>query len=819
MAGKEVPRFTYSSAIIKHAKELKEYYCKIPGFQTSDAHARIYNLLVKTNATNSTFNRRAIFQSNFQRSLLKADPTTYAGIFNNCATNTECVLIEGERCVGKTQLLQELFQQWDGIPALRRYQLTIMLDLKDKRTQDIGSLQDLLTHHTFCTCMHHDLIQEVSTAKGKDVLIIMDGFEKLPHVITKNHNSFVVKIIEGKMLPKSTKLITATPSVARTIIGQYNITSLQHIQLLGFHTEHIEIYTQFMSHLTFQQKINMYLPLNASIITRFYHKCIGNQQTLTQYYKLYCFDLIQDYIKDNNIDSNTAKHASELFQDLHPHVQRKLLLLSKIALVEMISKDTDHNLFTNGDFVHLGLMFKLQSPKDEEMQLRFLNHMLQAFLAAYYISQQEECEQDQIFFNHSLNEMNDVWRFVSGLSGLTPTIVEVVKSSVNDVHHLPFIVSLLYEQQEENVVKSVFGKEIIAYSLSYPEDSQDLMYQCYCLGYCIAASNCDWNLKFSSCNLKSDDLKALLCGLNSLPTISGSINSLQLDGNSLDYDKLLVLSQLPTSTILHQIKILNINSCHLTPECFDYLATNFIPLTPHLQVLDIGNNNTPGHSTMSKVLLSLKDLPELQELNIENTAIDFADMVPLNELLSIVGSTLTQLSIGGKDMVLESMILLIDTILTHSSIETLHISDLDMTKIGEDTITLLETNSNLTRLIFFECQLDLSHLATSLCMNTTLKVLEIFFPLSDTECDIGSQSTVALCDMLDVNRSLNELSLYSYKPLSERRVTNLIETLIYNRTLEVLQLPHHYSMHFSTSELNVIDSRVYWRVWPCLANS
>ena len=166
-------------------------------------------------------------------------------------------------------------------------------------------------------------------------------------------------------------------------------------------------------------------------------------------------------------------------------------------------------------------------------------------------------------------------------------------------------------------------------------------------------------------------------------------------------------------------------------------------------------------------------------------------------------------------MALETMNLLTDTVLSQSSIETLHISGLDLTR-NDDTLGLLETNTNLTRLIFFECCVDLSHLATMLCMNTTLRELEIFFPLSNAESDIGSQATVALCDMLEVNRSLSELSLYSFKPLTERKVTSIIETLTYNRTLEVLQLPHHFANNFSKSELNVIDTRVYWRAWPCI---
>ena len=813
-AGREISRFTYSSVVLNYAEEIKSCFSKLPTF---DACPNKHNVIVKRESINCTYNKRALFQSGafnrFQHLFVESESIPCTDIFN-CDTNTECILIEGEHCVGKTQLVWGLCQQWESIPALRKYQLIILLDLKDKHVHDMEGPHDLITHPSLC--MQQDqMIQELCDAKGKLVLIIMDGFEQLPHVITKNHNSFIVKVIEGKILPKSTKLITTTPLVARNIVAKYNLTKIQHIELLGFRNKHTETYCEGLNQPMFQQNMMMqslmYLPLNAAIITKFYQKCTRTDLCLTQYYSLYCLNLIWDYLKSN--DPDMVQGPLNSLSDFHPCIQQKFNLLAKIALLEMLDDD-DHdysNLFTREDFSPLGLMFALPYASHKN-ELRFLNGMLQAFLAACYISEQEEYERDQIFFNHSLTEMSDVWKFVSGLVGLTPTVLDVLKSSINDPHSLPFIVSLLYEQHDDIITKNVFDDGPVTFSLCYPSNSPDLMYRCYSLGYCIAASDCSWNLNFSSCNVEEKDLKALICGIASLPTVSGLINSLQFNGISLTHN---MLSELPLATMLHQLKSLSLNSCHLSQESFDHLARS-IAFIPHLQILDIGNNNIHGNSKMLKLFNALQDLPEFKELSIENTAFDFEDIVALNKLLCMAGSTLTQLSIGGKDIALENIYLLIDTVLAQSFVETLHISDLDMTRNG-DTLTLLETNTSLTRLVFFECALDLAHLAMSLCMNTTLKELEIFYPLSNAECDIGTQATVALSDMLEVNRSLSELSLYSYKPLEQRKVASLIETLNYNRTLDILQLPCHYSKHYSTSELSIIDSRVYWKTWPCIS--
>ena len=559
----------------------------------------------------------------------------------------------------------------------------------------------------------------------------------------------------------------------------------------------------------------MYFPLTASIVVKFHQKCSEIPQTLTQFYTIYCFSLILNYLatdKKNMPSSPTI----DIFNDLHPDIQKQLFLISKIALLSIIHEDSCNDHVTS-QFEQLGLMFSSCSHcKDSKKEFHFLNPKLQEFLAAVYISQLEDYFQEQIFLNHSLDKLHNVWKFVAGLTGLTSPILEVLKSSVHDQQYLPLIISVLYELQDEAVINDIFDEyDSINYSIHYYyKESKDTMLQFCALGYCIAASNSTWNLNFSSCNLNEGDLKAFTTGINSIKITSGSINSLHLSSNLITPGMIQILSEIPIG-ILQQMTALHLNSCQLTHQCLDNLAMNIIPSVSNLQALNIGNNLTHNHSTVHKLLHTLSSLPKLKELVLEDAIIDFEDIVYLNSMLSMTDTHLTQLSIGGESMQLESMHLLLDTVLSQSFLEELHLSDLDLTT-SSNTLILLETNKNLTRLVFFECKLDLILLGTVLCMNTTLRELEVFFPLSNLKSDIGSEETIALSDMLEVNRSLSELSLYSYKPLERSRVICLIETLNYNRSLECLQLPNHYSKNFSTSELNCIDSRVCWKTWPCI---
>lgn len=806
--GKEVPKVMYSATLLHYAQDLKLYYKKLPLCQT---HCRSkFNLVVKRDKISSVRNRNVIYSTPAFESLKQSTVETYPIAYEDILSSpAKCFIIEGEQCIGKTELVWDLCCKWEEIKQLKKYILIILLDLKNKHVQDINTLQDLFDHDDISA--RQEITQEVCNTKGKNIMIILDGFEQLPQTITKNHESFFVKLIEGNILPKSTKLITGTPKSIQSIVGNYQVMSMRHVEIMGSFSQYTHAETSHPKTVDVQEisRFLKYLPLTSSVVTYVQDQSYANDSiptTLTEHYISYFMKLLCRYLKKT---SNPFT-----FHDLkaHPSIHKKFLVVSKLALMGIMEKDVHFSDYLAEDpGAHIGMMSaSCTHCKDNVLEFRFLNTKLQEFLAANFISHLEDHEQDDFF---SLSEMNGVWKFVAGLTGLTRTMLDLFKSYINDPTCLIQIVSLLYELQDEGAIQYVFeGYQVLDYSLRSLKESKDFMSRCYEVGYCVAASASQWKLDFSCCNLEFEDLKAFISGMNSVKNINGSIQSLQLDCNIMTHDKVLLLSELS----LQQMTSISLASCNLTQESFDHLASM---LMPRLKSLNIGHNSTHCHSLVTKLLSSLTVPTELEELNIEGTALEYADMVHLNTMLSMPGTNLTQLSIGGKTMSLESMHLLIDTILSQSfSIEVLHISDLDLTS-DSDTLTFLETNTNLTRIVFFECHLELTNLATSLCMNTTLKELEIFFPLTSEDEDIGPDAAVALSDMLEVNCSLRALSLYSFKCFPPAKVLRLIEPLNYNQTLETLQLPSHFAMRFSPRAMMLIDQRVCWNEWPCIQAS
>ena len=812
---------------MQYSKDLKLYYkTKLPACQTYCRSK--FNLVLKSDKISSVRNRSIIFQTSafdsLEKSIIETEHIALDDIFNSEA---KCFLIEGEQGVGKTELVQHLCCKWEEVGQLKKFVLVILLDLKNKHVQDINCFEEMFDPTDISVQLK--VSQEVCSRKGEDVMIMLDGFDKLPQSITKNHESFFMKLIDGKYLPKSTKLITGTPHSIRLIIGNYQILRMRHIKILGPHSSEFGYSQEASSYLKGIDKQEMGKP-NSEVFSRDQllspplltaasdqpEVNVGNYSipiTFTQYYVNYFLTLLCNYLKTTSLEVDALS-----LQDLkaYPMIHKKLLTISNLALMGILVKNSslsDH--LSRDPDMHLGVMYaSCTHCKDSVLEVHFQNSNLQEFLAAYFISSLEEHERDEVFLLNPFSELCGVWKFVAGLTGFTHTMLDVFKSYIKDSMSLVHIVSLLHELQDENAIQHVFkGHQVLSCCFKSLKESKDFMSRCYEVGYCIATSTCQWMLDFSCCNLNYEDLNAFVAGMKAVKNVNGSIKSLRLDYNHMTDDKILLLSELS----LKEMTCISLISCNLTPKSFNYFISS-IKLMPKLKSLNIGHNSACCDNLVAKLLSNLTTPMQLEELHIEGTALSYDDVLSLNTLLTLPGRNLVELSIGGKFMSSESVHLLVDTVLSQSSIQVLHISDVDLTLIS-DSLTFLETNLNLTRLVFFECHLQLTKLATSLCMNTTLKELDIFFPLNSDDEDMGLDATVSFSDMLEVNSSLTALSLYSFKQFGSDKVLKLIEPLNYNQTLENLQLPSHFAMHFSRREFEVIDPRVSWNEWPCIPTS
>ena len=148
---------------------------------------------------------------------------------------SEVILVEGVAGVGKSALSYAIAQSWadEKDKDARHFKLIILLELKNKETSAINSLETVLKELAvlYDSCNVSELALEISQRKGEGVLFLIDGADECPHLFRKQSRSYLWRLINGRVeaCTDSSFVITCRP----TIVDLRNACTLR-IKLLGF---------------------------------------------------------------------------------------------------------------------------------------------------------------------------------------------------------------------------------------------------------------------------------------------------------------------------------------------------------------------------------------------------------------------------------------------------------------------------------------------------------------------------------------------------------------------------------------------------------
>ena len=161
-----------------------------------------------------------------------------------------------------------------------------------------------------------------------------------------------------------------------------------------------------------------------------------------------------------------------------------------------------------------------------------------------------------------------------------------------------------------------------------------------------------------------------------------------------------------------------------------------------------------------------------------STDIGCEDIRALSQLIRPSGC-LKELLVGDHDMSPECLELMVETVLSQSSLSTLNVSYPSTHSL--DDFTPLERNYNLSKLVISSSIRSISPLAKALHKNTTLRSLTV------SSQQIGTGGAIALAEMLKVNQSQEVLSLNKFdKSLGKDGTHALVNALHHNHTLKEL---------------------------------
>ena len=689
------------------------------------------------------------------------------------------VFVEGPPGIGKSTLAWELCRRWDR----KQYDLAVLLRLREREVQQIEKIADLFPHGD--EQLQQSVTKEVLGREGKDVLLILDGYDELPCSLRKQ--GLLLKLLKGKVLPNCSVLVTSRPSATSDLLLACSPQIQRHVEILGFTQECVkdyassvfcsepEVLKDFLTYISASQNpaINslMYIPLNAAIIVHIYRnsrrKGCPIPKTMTQVYTQLCLTLLQRYLKSNDPQDRTIL---DKFSDLPSTYYGNFKQLAQLAF-EQFEK---HNVvFYSQDvpreLVHFGFLDSVSSLYGGGgVSYNFLHLTLQEFLAAYHITQLSNGI--DVFKRHSEDSYRPwevVWRFVSGLTGFKYFIDSVrcdafVSESKNDdylkVQNL--FLHCLFEGQFVLDYQAVMGCNNLR---SYQQDSKSPLDR-YALGYCIA--NCSSRTTVTwKVSMWHGSGESFLWGLNSNPCGSGvTISHLRMDlvfPICLDSYPITILSGITDlyyygdddieQTLLQALPLMkNLTSLQSTfpsPQ----MAKSLFHAISQSNVTQLKLDNKVFNQISPSSLVGLINLPsKIKELKI--SADGDVNTKPLCDVL-FGPSSLNQLTLKLPHFTEISF----DLLETNTCLTTVHICINDIDSDGlplEPLFRILERNKKVENLGWrgyhvseWPWDKEFEKLHNSLSSNTTLKRLTL-----GTQKRLCQHAHQHLCQLISDNR-------------------------------------------------------------------
>ena len=325
--------------------------------------------------------------------------------------------------IAGTTLTWELCRKWEEFSCMQQYSLVILLRLREEEVQKIANINTLFFSSDGAT-----IAREVSSNHGRGVLFILDRFDELPKSLQQK--GFLLDLIQGKVLPDSTVLVTSRPSATGELFTSCRPLIQKHVEVLGFTQNSIEAYAisifslepekleKFKAYISASKNpaINslMYVPLNAAIIVEIYRNCKSEHllpHTLTELYTQLCLTILNRHCKIRN-----PSVSFENFEDLPPNSYQHFLHLSKVAfegfenervIFYTVPSYLDHFSFLDSVSTLYG---------GGGVSYNFLHLTIQEFFVAYHISHLDRSGLEVFQQYGKAQRWNVVWRFVAGLT-------------------------------------------------------------------------------------------------------------------------------------------------------------------------------------------------------------------------------------------------------------------------------------------------------------------------------------------------------------------------------------------------------------------
>ena len=631
---------------------------------------------------------------------LKASKTTtdvseiLAPLENN--DKPQMILIEGAPGIGKTILVKHIAFRWAEQGMLQKYELVLLVHLRDPTVQKMSSLKQLFQY--FCKHNMEDeevvmCIKHISSNQGKTLTLLLDGYDELPEEV--RGNSLIADILNRQVLPDCGLVVSSRPHASVLLRKQATL----RVDILGFtdkqrkhYIEHsLNDQSQIKQLTTYlEQHIIIstlcYVPFNIVLLLFLYKQGVALPNNATQLYNIFICLTIRRQLTKHGI---TTKQPITDINNLPEPYGKFIHQLSRLSLQAL---NNNQLIFTldeikqccpqvesiPGALNAFGLLQAIEhvSIFQTTTTFNFLHLSVQEFLAAHYITTLTPDEELSILnkyfwtdrhsnmFTMYINLTNaQRYSFRKFLSGGDDTIAIHSKFLDDKLKCIQLYRCFNEASGDDHVCRTIERKfsDGIIYFIT-PLSTNDIIN----IATLISCSSIkQWKeLNLHYCNIRDAGLHII----HRTITSSITIEQLLLSNNDLSSSSDGCLADI---VITCGVKVLGISHNKTIGQTEEFFPTILSPSLSMIETLYIAAINLSSRAAIM-IFTLLKEKTKLKELYMANNDVtdDACDVIA--ETLQ-VNSTLQYLNIHGNKISKEAIRLILNSLRHNNTLTQLNI--------------------------------------------------------------------------------------------------------------------------------------------------
>ena len=669
--------------------------------------------------------------------------------------------------------------------------------MRDEAIQNANTLADILPAASNTS----ELISLIQASYGYRVLFIFDGWDEFPrHLMNNSLVSTVIRQPHKLSLNLSTILITSRPVSSGNLLHVAD----RRVEILGFTQLQIRQYIEkaldgnitqiqkLVQHLEEHPVIEgyCYVPLHVAILV---HVFLTMKEALpTTLHELFCSLVLCCIVREQAThEPHTSLPEFSSLDDLPDDLKSKLNNLSILAYNgvmqnKVIFYPKDLQAFhLPSNLPSLGLLQAVEGLTlySKSLSYNFLHLSVQELLAAYNISQMIPSEQVKVFKElFESSRFRAVLHYYCGFTKLANLEIRVFissfqskKSSFKNI--LPLL-HCFFEAQQSSLCQLVDSRFIPNEHQFL--DSNDLTpVDFLVVGYFITS--------------------LLSTSTTNTPTIH-----LVVDGIDDHRLKMLLneLSKYPVGGICTDARLeLCLTSSRLTGK-YGSALSKILEVNKSIKHLDLSNNSRLSDSGARCIFEGLQYNTTLVNLNLSQTGIALDTARSLTEILQI-NKSLTHLDLSKNPLSDSGARYIFESLQYNTTLVNLNLSHTGITADPDTARSLtkmLQVNKSLKHLDFsnfFTYILIISFIFQGLKHNTTLCYLDLHV-VKSVESIPTDTTAEHIIPVLKSNCSLQTLNIAGWKFHGRKGIHLILESLMFNSTLQTLYISNIDSETLST---------------------